>query len=270
MWAILSANVSNMVRTMSAKCSSVKVSLAIPQEPPKYVISVTLTRTGEAPKLQSSTKISKWLLSFCVPDRELYSCNAVDFFEYTPTKVQYDGSNAAPLAYEVWPGRGREQASVKILSTLWGKIYGPTQFCTPVPQCLCVPTNVQQGISRSLPVREQSGFFCFGQQRKLNELREFPTCQKVIFCAEGHPVPQGQLWFEYLPGCFSQAPCSTISVIPNVLKLNVLAAESSVSMGSSSSSPQRLLIDLRCSVYCCCCCCCCCQMPARIDNTWLY
>jgi len=63
--------------------------------------------------------------------------------------------------------------------------------------------------------------------------------------------------------CQVRGACRTICFIPNVLKLNVLAAESSISM-RSSSSPRRLLIDLHCK-YCCCC-----WMPTRIDNTRLY
>jgi len=56
-------------------------------------------------------------------------------------------------------------------------------------------------------------------------------------------------WSESLSGkgACPWPPCPMIFFIPNVLKLNVLAAESSVSM-RSSSSPRRLLIDLRCSV----------------------
>ena len=52
-------------------------------------------------------------------------------------------------------------------------------------------------------------------------------------------------------GCMSLAPCPTISLIPTMLKLNMLATESSILMHSGSSSSQwHLLIN----PHCCCCC----------------
>jgi len=39
--------------------------------------------------------------------------------------------------------------------------------------------------------------FGFGQKRKLNELREFPIREKVLFSVEGNPLPLDRHCFEY-------------------------------------------------------------------------
>jgi len=47
----LSANISKMVGATGEKCSDLKVSLTLPYEPPKYLVYITPTGPGEAPKL---------------------------------------------------------------------------------------------------------------------------------------------------------------------------------------------------------------------------